>query len=127
MAIKKLVESGHAKFVISQNVDGLHRRSGLAPEMLAELHGNTNLERCESCGKDFLRDYHVRNNPHVHMHYTGRLCPCGGKLIDTIINFGENLPEKELDAAFDHSNKADACIVLGTRRCSRCSARIVLF
>lgn len=114
MAIKKLIEAGKAKYVISQNVDGLHRRSGLPPKFLAELHGNTNLEQCETCGKDYLRDYHVRNNGHVHQHWTGNLCSCGGKLKDTIINFGENLPEKELQDSFDHSGKADACIVLGS-------------
>eukprot|EP01122_Echinamoeba_exundans_P016842 TRINITY_DN8666_c0_g1_i1.p1 TRINITY_DN8666_c0_g1~~TRINITY_DN8666_c0_g1_i1.p1 ORF type:complete len:396 (+),score=59.93 TRINITY_DN8666_c0_g1_i1:95-1282(+) len=114
MAIKKLLEVGKAKYLISQNVDGLHRRSGVSPQHVAELHGNTNLEKCETCGNEYLRDYHVRNNPHVHKHYTGRKCPCGGPLMDTIINFGENLPEKELQNAFEHSDRADACIVLGS-------------
>jgi NAD-dependent SIR2 family protein deacetylase len=44
MAIVELCKKGYCKFVISQNVDGLHRRSGIPPEILAELHGNTNLE-----------------------------------------------------------------------------------
>jgi mono-ADP-ribosyltransferase sirtuin 6 len=40
MAVLALVQSGRCKFVVSQNVDGLHLRSGLQTEKLAELHGN---------------------------------------------------------------------------------------
>ena len=34
------------KFIISQNIDGLHRKSGVPIHKIAELHGNTNLEIC---------------------------------------------------------------------------------
>lgn len=40
MAILALVQSGKCKFVVSQNVDGLHLRSGMEMDKLAELHGN---------------------------------------------------------------------------------------
>ena len=48
---------------------------------------------------------------------TSRLCDdpnCRGVLYDSIINFGENLPERELTAAMEHSKKAELCIVLGS-------------
>lgn len=60
MAIVKLHEENIAKFTISQNVDGLHRRSGISPTQLAELHGNTNLETCEMCHRQYLRDFETR-------------------------------------------------------------------
>lgn len=44
MALVALREAGVVKGLISQNCDGLHRRSGFDPHALAELHGNTNLE-----------------------------------------------------------------------------------
>lgn len=48
-------------------------------------------------------------------HRTGRKCSlCGGVLLDSIINFGESLPEDALQLAFDHANKADLCLVLGS-------------
>ena len=50
-------------------------------------------------------------------HRTSRNCEdpdCRGYLEDSIINFGENLPERELTNAFDHAGKADLCIVLGS-------------
>ena len=60
MALNELFNKGFLKFLISQNVDGLHRRSGYPSKYLAELHGNTNLEYCKKCGKEFLRDYRCR-------------------------------------------------------------------
>jgi len=35
-------------------------------------------------------------------------------LYDSIINFGENLPEDELNNGFYHCSKADLCLVLGS-------------
>jgi len=117
MALIKLQEAGYLKFLISQNTDGLHRRSGFPIKNLAELHGNSNLEICRnpSCGKQFLRDYRVRTNRNVHGHETERKCEnCGGTLYDTIINFGESLPEKELKAGWENARRADLCLSLGS-------------
>lgn len=44
-----LAEHNYLHFVISQNIDGLHHRSGLPLEKLAELHGNVFSEECELC------------------------------------------------------------------------------
>ena len=60
MALKKLMDEGILKKIISQNTDGLHRKSGIPFEKLYELHGNTNLEICEKCSKDYMRDFRVR-------------------------------------------------------------------
>lgn len=117
MALVKLNETGLLKFLISQNVDGLHRRSGFPPEAMAELHGNTNLEKCLKCKKEYLRDFRVRNAQKVHDHKTGRKCEdpnCKGSLADSIINFGENLPEKDINDGFEHSAKADLCLAMGS-------------
>ena len=94
MALVELYRKDHLKFITSQNVDGLHRKSGIPPELLAELHGNTNLEVCEECGREYMRDARVRTATHVFEHKTGRFCEnpeCGGALKDTIINFKEPL------------------------------------
>lgn len=51
--------TGKLKYLVSQNVDGIHRRSGFPPAALAELHGNCFLERCPSCGALYERDFEV--------------------------------------------------------------------
>jgi NAD-dependent SIR2 family protein deacetylase len=115
-ALVELQRRGILKCVISQNCDGLHLRSGINPNHLAELHGNINLETCKKCHAKYLRDFDTdsdRDN-----HYTGRRCDkpeCRGRLKDSIINFGEDLPEDELNKAFDHAEKTDLCLVLGRR------------
>jgi NAD-dependent SIR2 family protein deacetylase len=117
MVVVKLHAEGLVKFTVSQNVDGLHLRSGIRADQLAELHGNTNLERCIKCGAKYLRDFRTRNAQKVHNHRTGRFCDnlkCRGPLVDSIINFGEDLPEEDLERSFDEAEKCDLCIVLGS-------------
>lgn len=51
----------------------------------------------------------------MHDHRTGRKCAvCGGILLDSIINFGEDLPEADFQRAYDHAEKSDVFIVLGS-------------
>ena len=104
MSLVALQKAGMLKALVSQNTDGLHRKSGFPPEKLAELHGNSNKETCTKCKKEYIRDFKgikqlsihsefdvflVREAKEVHDHITTRLCTvCGGKLQDSIINFG---------------------------------------
>ena len=117
MAVVKLHKEGLVKFTVSQNVDGLHLRSGIPSHELAELHGNTNLEKCTTCGAKYLRDFNVRTARLVHDHKTGRFCDnpkCHGPLVDSIINFGESLPSYELEESYRQAKKSDLIIVLGS-------------
>jgi NAD-dependent SIR2 family protein deacetylase len=111
------MDTGHLKYLISQNIDGLHRKSGIPIENIAELHGNTNLEICQKCGKDYLRDYRTRNKKVFDDHLTGRKCDnreCSGDLFDTIVNFGEGINKPLLKRAAQESEKSDLCIALGS-------------
>ncbi len=54
-ALVDLLKLGKLRFLISQNVDNLHRKSGISPELLAELHGNIARLRCQKCGETTAR------------------------------------------------------------------------
>jgi len=115
MALKALVDAGLVTMVVSTNIDGLHRRSGLTKSNLAELHGNVYKEVCPTCGADYLRPSNVVDG--ARQRFTGRLCEkpgCGQALRDSIINFGENLPTREVGKAERYSMDADVGLVLGS-------------
>ncbi|CAF1153544.1 unnamed protein product [Rotaria magnacalcarata] len=115
MALVELERRKLLHFVVSQNIDGLHLRSGLPSTSIAELHGNSNLETCKKCHAKYLRDYQTRTAKKALDHQTTRKCAkCRATLYDSIINFGENLPEQDLEDSFEHARKADVCLVLGS-------------
>ena len=49
-ALAKLVEQGRMSAIITQNVDGLHQRSGVPDSKVIELHGNATYASCLDCG-----------------------------------------------------------------------------
>uniref|UniRef100_G3W842 protein acetyllysine N-acetyltransferase n=1 Tax=Sarcophilus harrisii TaxID=9305 RepID=G3W842_SARHA len=71
MALLQLERVGILKFLVSQNVDGLHVRSGFPRDKLAELHGNMFVEECAKCKTQYVRDVVVGS---MGLKATGRLC-----------------------------------------------------
>jgi len=102
LAIVELQNLGKLRFLISQNVDNLHLKSGIRPELLAELHGNITKVRCDRCGKT------------VDRSLGRKVCDCGGRLVPSVVDFGQPLPEKDLVLSFEHSQKCDLFIVAGS-------------
>ena len=64
-----------------------------------------------------MRDFNVRTGQKCKGHYTGRTCDnkqCGGKLYDSIINFGENLNDEILTFGQTCGEKSDLVVALGS-------------
>jgi mono-ADP-ribosyltransferase sirtuin 6 len=122
LALVELQEIGKLQFLITQNTDNLHRQSGIDPDILAELHGNGKLVRCLQCDQQYTRQ-EVGWDPNrfgpgyrTQKPVSGQPeCPnCGGRLISSVVNFEDPLPEKELNAAAWHAQICDLMIVLGS-------------
>ncbi|PWA79991.1 sirtuin family, DHS-like NAD/FAD-binding domain protein [Artemisia annua] len=114
MALVELERAGILKFVISQNVDSLHLRSGIPRQKLSELHGNSFREVCPSCGTEYLRDFELET---VGLKETSRRCcepNCGAKLKDSVLDWEDELPPKEMKPAEKHCRNADLVLCLGT-------------
>ena len=101
-AIVELQNLGKLRFLITQNVDNLHLRSGIRPELLAELHGNVARLRCRKCQTQVAKSLGLET------------CSCGGRLVSSVINFGDPLPQKDLEDSFWHSSQCDLFIVIGS-------------
>ncbi len=111
-AIVRLKEAGRLAGVVTQNVDGLHHRSGLTDAYVAELHGNVRGSHCLSCPARWATETVLRwveggeEDPH---------CPeCGGLVKTDTVMFGEMLPEEELRKAGLFLAMADAVLVVGS-------------
>ena len=103
LAIAELQRLGKLAFLISQNVDNLHLRSGIRPELIAELHGNITKLRCQNC--EFLMDNVGDVIP----------CPiCGGQVASSVVDFGQSLPQRDLEDAYAHAKKADLFLAVGS-------------
>ena len=111
-ALYYLWKKGRLDLLITQNVDGLHRRSGLPRSVLAILHGCVFTEKCESCGYEYFRDEEV---PGISFQRTGQFCSqCQSHLRDTLLDWCDHLPEDDWDRCQDVCDQADLIITLGT-------------
>ena len=92
--------------LITQNVDGLHRRAG--SQNILELHGNINKNKCLECASQFPDDIEIKPDEIP-------VCPqCGGKIRPDVVWFGEMLDGNTINQAFDESAKADIFFSIGT-------------
>eukprot|EP00538_Stauroneis_constricta_P013573 CAMPEP_0119555088 /NCGR_PEP_ID=MMETSP1352-20130426/7408_1 /TAXON_ID=265584 /ORGANISM="Stauroneis constricta, Strain CCMP1120" /LENGTH=319 /DNA_ID=CAMNT_0007601799 /DNA_START=62 /DNA_END=1018 /DNA_ORIENTATION=- len=113
-AITALAKRGILKFCITQNVDGLHRRSGLSRDKHAVLHGCAFTEQCSVCKTEHFRDFDTGG---MSFKPTGRKCEvesCGGDLLDTLLDWEDLLPEDDLERSESHCEKSDLALCLGT-------------
>ena len=104
-AITELEQAFERFLLITQNVDGLHRRAGA--HKLVELHGYIFGVRCVAEGK-------TMENLEVPLSAIPPLCECGAMLRPDIVWFGEPLPERAIAQAIEASRASDLMLVVGT-------------
>jgi len=120
--VADLIHQGFMKFLISQNVDGLHIMSGVPVEKIAELHGNHYLMVCDHCNKKMTYQeagWDRRRFGPGYRRYepvAGQPgCPhCGERLYSSIVNFGDPMPERDFKESMDHAEKADLMLIIGS-------------
>ncbi len=93
--------------VITQNIDGLHDRSGAS--RIVELHGNIWKVRCSVEDNEPWLDERTEF-PEVPLHCDD----CGGLLRPHIVWFGEPLDRMDIMNATIESEACDAMLVIGT-------------
>src|SRR4051812_3338375 len=111
-AVARLVASGKASAVITQNVDNLHQASGVPADQVIELHGNASYATCLECGErhelaelkeSFLKAGEI---PYCRV--------CGGLVKTATISFGQAMPEAPMARAEAETLACDLFLVLGS-------------
>ena len=111
-AVARLVASGKASAVITQNVDNLHQASGIPEDRVVELHGNASYVTCLSCG---LRHELEELRPVFVDRGEIPVCRECGELVKTAtISFGQQMPEAPMMRAEAETHLADLFLVLGS-------------
>jgi NAD-dependent deacetylase len=120
-AVARYLEANPEAHLVTQNVDGLHRRAMGSADPAAphprihELHGSIARLRCSGPGCTWAAEDALP----IDASREDRLprCPspgCGALARPDVVWFGEMLPEAALTAAFEAASRAEVCIVAGT-------------
>lgn len=112
VAIAQLVQAGKVSSIITQNIDGLHQKSGVPDTRMIELHGNTTYCVCLDCGTRH------ELQPIMQAFATDESLPfcreCNGIVKTATISFGQPMPEVEMVRAKEASLKSDLFISIGS-------------
>lgn len=91
--------------LVTQNVDGLHRRAG--SRNVIELHGDIQRTLCLDCrGEVAPVDETV--------DLAALRCACGGRVRPGVVWFGESLPEGALERAAEAAEACELFLCVGT-------------
>ena len=102
-AISKMEEFKHV-VVLTQNIDGLHQRSGSTDVL--ELHGSIIRIKCTVCDfSDSITENFELFPPK---------CKCGSILRPDVVWFGEQLPQDIWQRAINEASLCDVMVIAGT-------------
>lgn len=110
-AVARLVAAGRVSHVLTQNIDGLHRASGVPADRIVELHGNGTYAACLACHKRYaLADIRVR----FEADGAAPLCACGGYIKSATVSFGQPMPLHAMHVAEAATLACDLFVVIGS-------------
>jgi len=104
-ALAELEVSGILNCVITQNIDGLHKKAG--SKRVLEYHGSIQSLRCISCGLRFARE-------EVSLDELPPRCRCGAALKYDVVHFKEAIPLDVMEESEAEALKCDLMLICGT-------------
>ncbi len=111
-AVAALDRSGKLLCLITQNIDGLHEKSGIRPEKIIRLHGTNREAVCLACGDIQPIEKLLELLP--GSDYEPRCSECGGFIKPNTVSFGQNLNRDDLIAADKAARECDLFMALGS-------------
>lgn len=135
-ALAKFERAGRIRLIVTQNVDGLHRKAGST--QVLELHGGLDGVVCLSCRRRHPRaevqqwlgaanpqgadqaavaapDGDAQVAEELYAGFQVPDCPaCGGMLKPDVVFFGDSVPRERVSAAGEAIAAADGLLVIGS-------------
>jgi NAD-dependent deacetylase len=111
LAIAELERRGIVKELITQNIDGLHRRAG-SPRPI-EVHGMLDIGECLRCDARISQDEMLARADDAP-DGVPRCVECGFQVKSGVVLFGQQLPAEAISAAFAAARAADVMLVIGS-------------
>ncbi len=115
-AIAKLAQRADEFLLVTQNVDDLHERAGLARAEMVQIHGDIFVTQCSCCNFSRKNGEHRHEQQQGHNDVTPRCPKCNSLMRPGVVWFGEPLPLRETERVekYLHRDRCGAVIVAGT-------------
>jgi NAD-dependent deacetylase len=110
-ALAALAAADRLHLLVTQNVDGLHERSGVPVARLVNVHGTDAEVECMTCRRRVPR---AVAQAAWEAGQAVPTCPCGGPWKPATISFGQRLVPRDLERAFGAAAACDLFVAAGT-------------
>ena len=112
MFVEKITSLQKNNFLITQNIDGLHQKSGVPKNKMIEIHGSAVEAACLECeAKQNILDFHDA----IKFESPLPKCTvCGGVVKVATISFGQPMNEMDMMHASKIVEESDLMIVMGS-------------
>lgn len=111
LALAELARRGRIALLVTQNVDGLHERSGFPTDRLVNIHGTDGAVVCMACG---AREDRAPAQRQWESGVPVPTCSCGGPWKPATISFGQGLVGEDLDRSMNAAASCDLFVAAGT-------------
>jgi NAD-dependent deacetylase len=115
-AIARLAQCAGEFLLVTQNVDDLHERAGLAKPQMVQVHGDIFLTKCSRCHFEHSPSLHYGVASEQEQDGVPRCTKCDALMRPGVVWFGEPLPARETQRVENYLQR-DSCgvvIVAGT-------------
>jgi len=110
--VEKIIGLKKNNFLITQNIDGLHQKSGISKNKIIEIHGSAIEAACLECkAKQNILDFHDAIKSKTSLPACS---VCGGVVKVATISFGQPMNEIDMMHASKIVEKSDLMIVMGS-------------
>ena len=110
--VEKIIRLQKNNFLITQNIDGLHQKSGISKNKIIEIHGSATEAACLECeAKQNILDFHDAIKSKTPLP---KCSVCGGVVKVATISFGQPMNEIDMMHASKIVEESDLMIVMGS-------------